>query len=259
GDEWLFIDPLREYVPGAPARLAVVYREADVRPEAGGQCGLEHLRKAGRALGLGYSGAKDHTTLRRLDIATDGDGEYYQRYGVGGFDRIAAIINGVDGIYRNQINLFLRITFQQLWTDPATDPYTSPNDIIATINQFTDWWNANRANVNRDVAHLFSGKSFSTFIGYAWIAVVCNNPGRSYSVSQDLEPQFIRVELMAHELGHNLSATHDDQSPVCPGVNCNGFGPIMCSVIQGNGTNTFSSCSKSQIDNHTHNNSFCLN
>jgi hypothetical protein len=33
----------------------------------------------------------------------------------------------------------------------------------------------------------------------------------------------------------------------------------MCSVIQSNGSNTFSSCSKNQIDTHTHNNGFCLN
>ncbi|HEX9941249.1 MAG TPA: zinc-dependent metalloprotease family protein, partial [Thermoanaerobaculia bacterium] len=259
GDEWLFIDPLREYVPGAPARLAVVYREADVRPEAGGQCGLEHLRKAGRTFGLGPSGGKNHTTLRRLDIATEGDGEYYQLYGVGGFDRIAAIINGVDGIYRGQINLFLRITFQQLWTDPATDPYTS-TDSLTTLTQFKDWWNANRANVNRDLAHLFSGKDLaSNIIGRAYLSVLCNDPTLSYGISQDIEPLFLRVELTAHELGHNLSATHDDQSPVCAGVSCNGSGPIMCSIIQTNGSNTFSSCSKSQIDNHTHNNGFCLN
>lgn len=259
GDEWIFIDPLREYVPGAPARLAVVYREADVRPDASGQCGLEHLSKTGRAFGLDSIGGKSHTTLRRLDIATEGDGEYYQRYGVGGFDRIAAIINGVDGIFRNQINLFLQITFQQLWTDPSIDPYTS-TDSSAILTAFKDWWNANRTSVNRDLAHLFSGKAFAgNIIGRAYLTVLCNNPTLSYGISQDIEPLFLRVELTAHELGHNLSATHDNQSPVCPGVSCNGFGPIMCSIIQNNGSNTFSSCSKSQIDNHTHNNGFCLN
>src|SRR5918999_3776789 len=56
--EWLFIDSLREYVPGAPNRLAVVYRETDVRPEASGLCGLEHLNKAGPTLGLDSSDTK---------------------------------------------------------------------------------------------------------------------------------------------------------------------------------------------------------
>jgi hypothetical protein len=258
GDDWLFIDSLREYVPGAPKARAVVYRETDVRPEAGGLCGLEPLIRAGRSLGLGPGGTKNHNTLRRMDIATDGDAEYYQSYGVAGFDRITAIVNGVDGIFRSQINLFLRITFQQLWTDPATDPYIS-SSIIDRLSEFTNWWNANRSGVNRDVAHLFTGKPALGVIGVAWLSSVCNDPGLAYGVSADREPLFIRVELMAHEIGHNLSATHDDQSPVCPGVNCNGFGPIMCSIIQTNGSNTFSSCSKAQIDTHTHNNGFCLN
>ena len=259
GEEWLFIDPLRDYVPGAPARLAVVYREADVRPEAGGQCGSAHLRQAGRALGFDSRGIKNHNTLRRLDIATESDGEYYQLYGVGGFDRIAAIINGVDGIYRSQINLFLQITFQQLWTDPATDPYTS-TDSFTTLAEFKDWWNANRTNVNRDLTHLFSGKDLAgNIIGLAYVAVLCTNPTQSYGLSQDEPSLFIRVELTAHELGHNLSATHDNEEPICPSATCNGSGPIMCSFIQNFGSNTFSSCSKSQIDNHTHNNGFCLN
>ncbi len=258
--EWIFLDPLRDYAAAAGPGQVVVYRDADVRPEAGGECGSEHLRLAARDLLPSLPVAKAHNTLRRMDIATDADAEYFQLYGVPGtFNRIAAVINGVDGIFRSQINLFLNITFQQVWTNPASDPYTT-NDIGTTLSQFTDWWNANRPTVNRDVAHLFAGKDFSgNFIGLAFLTVVCNNPSFSYALSQDLASSFLRVELLAHEIGHNLSAAHDDQAPVCPGVSCNGFGPIMCSIIQSNGSNTFSSCSKSAINNHTHNNGSCLN
>lgn len=259
-DEWLFVDPLRDYLPGASVRQAVVYREADVSPDAGGACGAQHLASKAHELGLPADLAgRSHTTLRRVDIATDADGEYFQLYGVPGtFDRINALINGIDGVYRSDVNLFFNVTFQQAWTNPATDPYTT-TDIFTTLDQHTAWWNANRTGINRDVAHLFSGKSFSgNFIGLAWVAVVCNSPSLSYAVSEDFGSQFIRTELLAHEIGHNFAANHDDQIG-CSGVSCNGFGPIMCSVIQSSGSLTFSTCSKSSINTHTHNNGSCLN
>jgi hypothetical protein len=156
------------------------------------------------------------------------------------------------------VNLFFNITYQQAWTVASTDPYPA-NDIFDTLDDFEDYWNANRTGINRDVAHLFSGKNFSgNFIGLAEVAVVCNVPGRSYAVSEDFGSQFLRTELLAHELGHNFAALHDDQIG-CSGVSCSGTGPIMCSVLQSSGSNTFSSCSISAIDTHTHNNGSCLN
>jgi hypothetical protein len=259
-DEWLFVDPLRDYLPGASRRLAVVYTEADVRPDAAGPCGAAGLHSAATKLGLpGDLGQKSHGTLRRVDIATDADGEYFGAYGTPGtFTRIQALINAVDGIYRSDVNLFFNITYQQAWTVAGTDPYTSTS-IFTTLDQFRVYWNANRTGINRDVAHLFSAKNFSgNFIGVAYLAVVCNSASFSYGLSEDFGSQFLRTELLAHELGHNFAAEHDDQIG-CSGVSCSGTGPIMCSVLQSSGSNTFSSCSISAIDNHTHNNGSCLN
>ncbi|MFP3939378.1 MAG: M12 family metallo-peptidase [Thermoanaerobaculia bacterium] len=258
GEQWVFVDPLREYVPDAPADRAVVYREEDVRPEASGLCGV-----TGRLHAVEDAGSdtprltpKGHTTLRRLQVATDADGEYYQRYGnPGTFDRIEGILNDVDGIYRRDLNLFISITFQQAWTDPSTDPYTS-FDADTTLFEFRDWWNANRTGTTRDTAHLFSGKDFNGgTVGIAWVGVICNRPDLSYGVSQDLSSSFLRTQLTAHEIGHNLSASHDDEIGC---ASCGGFGPIMCSSLQSNGSNTFSSCSENAIDSHTHNNGSCL-
>lgn len=261
-DEWLFVDPLRDYLPGASPRLAVVYTEAEVRPDAAGPCGADGLHAAAHKLGFpGGLVEKAHGTLRRVDIATDADGEYFAAYGTpGSFNRILALINGVDGIYRAQVNLFFNVTYQQAWTVASTDPYTSTS-IFTTINQFQSWWNANRTSVNRDVAHLFSGKSFTDsqgFIGFARIGKVCKEPSAAYGVSEDIGTQFFRTELLAHEIGHNFDARHDDVIN-CPGVICDQTGPIMCSNIQHNGSNTFSSCSVGAINTHTHNNGSCLN
>jgi hypothetical protein len=267
-DDWVFVDPLRAFVPGASVRKAVVYRERDVRPEAAGECGVGHrLRAVGQSVpgtGTGFDagstlGSRAHTTLRRLQVATEHDGQYYQRYGNPGvFNRSQGILNDVDGIYRSQINLYISISYQQTWTSVSGDPYTSL-DAGTTLNQFRSWWESNRSGTTRDTAHMFSGKDFNGgTIGIAWVGVICNRRDLSYGISQDLSSSFQRAQLTAHEIGHNLSAQHDDQIG-CSGVSCNGYGPIMCSFIQSNGSNVFSSCSRSSIDSHTHNNGSCLN
>lgn len=266
GGDFLFIDPLRDYAASAPMRALVVYRESDIRPEGAGLCGVGHgmslVEDSGSGLGSGPGlglVARAHNTLRRLRVATDADGEYYQRFGnPGTFNRIQGILNNVDGIYRNQLNLFISITYMQAWPNPSTDPYSS-NDAVTNLNQFRNWWNANRGSVSRAAAHLWSGKNFSGgTIGVAWVAVICNAPSYSYGLSQDLSNSGQRTRLTAHEIGHNLSAQHDNQIG-CSGVSCNGSGPIMCSSIQPSGPNSFSSCSRNAVNNHTHNNGSCLN
>ena len=267
GGEELFVDPLRDFVAGAPKQLAVVYRAADVRPDAAGDCGTVSGLRRLRATSIGDL-LRDpallkplaHDTLRRLDVATDADGEYFQLYGnPGTFNRIAAIINSADSAYQNDLNLTLNISFQQAWVNPANDPYVSTDSLVILRDEFRVWWNANRGSVDRDAAHLFSGKDFDgSIIGRAFLSTVCANPSFSYGINQDFGSSFIRAELFAHELGHNLSALHDNQIP-CPGVSCNGFGPIMCSFIQSNGSFTFSTCSQNDIDTFTHNNGSCLN
>ena len=263
GDDWLFVDPLRDYVPGAPMAAAVVYRQADVRPEAGGLCGTGHRLEVGAEV-AGTTPTpgivtRNHNTLRRLQVATEHDGQYYQQYGNPGiFNRSQGILNDVDGIYRSDLNLYISITYQHGWSSVSGDPYTSLN-AETTLNQFRSWWQSNKGSINRDTTHMFSGKDFSGgTIGIAWVGVICNSPSLAYGISQDLSSSAQRAELTAHEIGHNLSARHDDQIG-CSGVSCNGFGPIMCSFIQSNGSGSFSSCSESYIDNHTHNNGSCLN
>jgi hypothetical protein len=262
-DSQLFVDPLRDFVPGGARQTVVVYTDSDVRPETLGDCGTEGRPGLATRRGslLGASGLVDraHTTLRRLDVATDADGEYFASYGSPGtFNRIAAIVNDADVAYQRDVNLDLNISFQQAWSNASTDPYVSTNSSIV-LQELRNWWNTNRSGTNRDAAHLFSGKNFDgSVIGRAYLDAVCANPSLAYGINQDYGGSFVRAELFAHELGHNLSARHDDQIP-CSGVSCNGFGPIMCSFIQSSGSFTFSSCSQDAIDTFTHNNGGCLN
>jgi len=262
-EEWIFLDPLSNYGPETVRRnsgAVVVYREADVRPEAMGQCGTGHLEHAAERLGLHAAPvtnlAEASHVRRRLEVATDGDGQLFQRYGNPGvFNFMAGVLNRVDGIY-NTLNVDVVVVFQQAWSSIGGDPYTSLS-ASTTLNQLRDWWNANRGNVNRDTVHQFSGKDFSGgTIGIAYVGVVCNAPSFAYGLSEDQRNSTLNGRLTAHELGHNLSASHDDQIGC---ATCNGFGPIMCSFLQSSGTDSWSTCSRSSIGNHVDSNGFCMN
>lgn len=267
-EDWIFIDPLRHYTDegGHPLGDVVVYRNADVRPGAVGECGAGQLAHTAHRLtpDLGLDlfavqeledGLENSHQRRTLQVAGEGDGQLFQRYGNPGlFNFMDDVFNRVDGIYRNQLNIQLSVVYKQGWSSVSGDPYTSL-DASTTLNQFRNWWQSNNGNISRDAAHMFSGKNFNGgTIGIAWVGVICNRSDLSYGVSEDQQNGTLNQRLTAHEIGHNLSAGHDSSS--C--ANCNGSGPIMCSFIQSSGTNTFSSCSRSSISNHVHNNGFCL-
>jgi hypothetical protein len=265
-DEWIFIDPLLKYAKGLAPSEVVVFDDGDVRPEVASLCGAGELaHRAGGlrlhpqptpiepATGFGEKALISAPTLGRADVATEADYEYYLLYGANTNNQIEGVINQVDGIYQADLALTLRITFESVWT-VNTDPYTS-TDPNTLLGEFTNYWNANRGTVSRDMAHLFTGKDMDgSVIGIAWVNVVCNSPSSAYGVSQDY---VYMTKLVAHEMGHNFGANHDDQvSP--PGATCNGSGPIMCSFIQASGPNNFSDRSKTDITTHVDGSGSCL-
>jgi hypothetical protein len=260
-NDWLFIDPAGKYVPGAGPGRVVVYREGDVRPEYTGTCGVGGLMgQAGQLLGeaelerakAGAALALDD--LHVVEIATDADFEFFQLHGTASNDVILGILNQVDGIYFAELNMGFTVTFQNVWAT-ADDPYTT-TDAETLLDEFTNVWRETRAEVGRDVAHLFTGKDLDgSTVGIAWVDVVCNNPSFAYGLSQDR--RFFIMKIVAHELGHNFSARHDDQL-IPPAAVCDNHGPLMCSSVQRWGANVFSQTSKDAIVAHVNADGTCL-
>ena len=81
------------------------------------------------------------------------------------------------------------------------------------LDHFGDYWEANKSNVHRDVAHLFQGRDFTdgNVAGCAWIGALCNQRfGYGVnSVSWTWDESLI-ASLFSHELGHNCAAQHVD-------------------------------------------------
>ncbi|MFI5175389.1 MAG: M12 family metallo-peptidase [Terriglobia bacterium] len=257
GNDWIFVDPLSLYVPGAKRQQSVAYHEADIRPEYPGVCGTTLLQGIGEDLfGAGERMASKsnvkETTMKRFRVATDADYEFYQANGSSSNSVIEGVLNEVDGIYQSQLNLTLTVGFQHVFTT-ASQPYTTTN-ASDLLNQFTKEWSTNRSNVQRDVAHLYTMKDLDgSVVGIAWLGEVCNS---SYGFGLSSGRSFMG-KLSAHEIGHNFNALHDDQVNPAAAV-CKGSGPIMCSSLQSQGPDEFSQRSKDDIGTYVATLTSCL-
>lgn len=117
---------------------------------------------------------------------------------------IAAVFNNVSALYHNEsITLLLSEVF--VWT--TKDPYSTTSSTIA-LNQFR----SNRTSYNGTIAHLaaLGGKNLG---GVAWLDVLCF-PNFRYGYSnihsdfQNIPMYSWTVEVIAHEIGHNLGSRH---------------------------------------------------
>ncbi len=258
GKQWA-IEPLRPAVPSAPESLHVVYRAADV---IGGEetCGViedmvirpEDDGNAKESVPNGPAGPRG--VQGRTQIAFDADFEFFQQNG-GSVTKtvrdIEMVMNQVGLIYQNQVGICYAITGMIVRT-AEPDPYTA-SSASNLLCEFRTEWNFIPAGT-RDVAHLMTGRDLTgNTVGLAWSGVICNvsgnpvgclpaNDNMAYALSEsmymenDAPPGSTtlaqRVNLTAHEVGHNWNACHCDQ--MC----CTGGGPdadcgIMNSAVTG--------------------------
>jgi hypothetical protein len=158
------------------------------------------------------------------ELGVDADFQFYQAYGssVGNVqNRVNSVINGLNVQYENQVGIRHDITQIIIRTSSGTNPYTT-NDPVTLLNQFRNHWNSNHGSVQRDVAHLFTGRNLSgSTIGIAFLGVICNL-SNAYGLVQNTSNFNCAKDLSAHELGHNWNADHCScpSSTMNPSLTC---------------------------------------
>lgn len=225
------IQPLADAFPGADAAVHVVYRAGDAI-DLGTRCGVP----PGASHAPLPSGApKVFVGNAVAEIALAADVEFYAANGSSVTNTIAdmeAVMNGVESIYEGDVGITYAITAVVVHTAEA-DPYTtsSPGGLL---NEFQAEWNANQDALQRDVAHLFTGKNLDgSVIGIAQLGVICSSSA-AYGLSQSRYTSNLtnRIGLTAHELGHNWSAQHCDGAAGGCFIMCSGLGGCSGSVTQ---------------------------
>ena len=261
---WVYLEPLQNYLPGAPAGELVVYRQPDIKPREALQCGESLPQRLQR--GVDRVEARVHRATHTsyvVDVATEADYEYVRALG-GSTEanrEIEGILNLVDGVYQDELLLRLRIGFQNTWDTP-NDPYTATN-VLDLLDEFESYWNANyAAERDYDLAHLWTGTDHDVHRGVAYQSVVCAVRSKSYGLSKHnhvgrgLLAKYITA---AHEIGHNLGATHPIRygSAYTPSEGACSTSIMWPSTVQGSGL-TFCRLSREEIEEYLSGNNHCL-
>ena len=264
-EDWYFLEPLRNYVPSAPAGELVVYRQSDVKPGQAFRCGVslsERLQQGANRVATQVEGGP--LTNYVFEVATEADYDYVQA--LGGSEaanrEILGIMNQVEGIYQTELLLQLQIGFQNAWaTQDESYPYTATT-ALGLLNEFSDYWNTHHAATeDYDIAHLWTDKERDFedghISGLAHPSVACNQRDLSYGLSALSRDTFLplhKFSTPAHEIGHNFGAVHPDQvSPPIAGCS----NTLMQSIGDGAGL-TFCQFSREQIADHVLNHNSCL-
>lgn len=116
---------------------------------------------------------------------------------------ITAVFNNMATLYSNE-GITTAISQIFVWTTP--DSYSTSSSITA-LNQFR----STRGTYNGDLAHLCA-LGGSGLGGVAWLDVLCSSYGYAYSninsTYNNVPTYSWTVEVMTHEMGHNLGSNH---------------------------------------------------
>ncbi|HEX9636322.1 MAG TPA: M12 family metallo-peptidase [Acidobacteriota bacterium] len=237
--------------PAAADRAELRLEPLAAVPDALGICATEGLAAPGiEPLPGATEAGLVARTFPELEIATEADFEFVQRYGgaASANARILALLNLVEALYEDDLGLTLRVTAQHAWETPS-NPLSSTS-AEALLYQLQGYGNSSLG-VARDTVHLFSGKDLAgSVIGIAYVAATCQL-NYAYGLSQDLSNLPFDAIVTAHEIGHNLSALHDPLL-VCPAPVY-----VMNAGLQGC-IEHFSSSSQAQIGAWIDANGACL-
>jgi len=217
---------------------------------------MRHLQKRER------SAALLSITSRELSLAIHLDQEFVERLGDDSEAEALSILNAVEVIYLNQLGLHLRIaTITRIGS--LADRLDS-SDAELLLDQYARFIARARTIERANVHHLFTGKDLFLIdaisqekldgvVGLAFIGSTCSDPGQSVSLSQLTKAQLgVRTIIAAHEIGHNLNATHPEES----GLPSDAAG-IMSAIVRSTNT-TFSQFSLNEILPYLNSNGQCL-
>ena len=268
--ERYFIEAAKKYSGAAAADEFVVYQEADVLKDKSFFCpqALTGEIEDGRSLVMSEN-AQVISTLKTIEIATDADAEFVSS--TGGIDaanaKILTILNMVEGVYESELNLTISVVYQHTWSigdnfetaTPIVRANRNCNDPVNPLSSkylcnLQDWWESNipQTQVARDTVHYFSNKTSLQGRGYAWLGVLCRNVPFGYGFTGNV-PGWDQADFMltAHEIGHNLGATHSDAMSNCGNT-------LMQMQLSGETQLSFCTASRTQIGDYIGTNGSCL-
>jgi Metallo-peptidase family M12/Domain of unknown function DUF11 len=176
---------------------------------------------------------------RELRVAVVADTQFVQSHSADAEAAVVAQTNVVDGIYTEQLGVHLKIAeIRALQTDGAL----TSTEASTLLSQFKSYVGS-PGFTNPGLAHLFTGRTMNSgVLGVAYIAALCS-ASTGIGVSHVSGSGSLGALTVAHEMGHNFGAYHDNQqgSPCASTAGTYIMNPYL------NGSDQFSQCSLSSI------------
>ena len=195
---------------------------------------IGHLREIAR-----LSGAAEFA----MPVTIVSDTQFSAAHDPDTADVVAGRMNFIDGIYASQLGTGIALLHHEILDDNG--PLTA-TDSSALLNDFASFMRIGSGSEIPfgGLAHLFTGRGLDgDVVGIAFLGSLCSSFG-GYGVNQNLNSGPTSALVVAHELGHNFGAGHDDNLDSCPAETPAG---IMNSSI--NGSENFSQCSLDAMSN----------
>lgn len=175
------------------------------------------------------------------------DHNYLNSYNADAVPRAMRILNVVDTIYRNSLGIALNNTAIQTFNNgsPLFAGVTDASNLLdmVRLNQPTVFGNSPRTLGAVLTTRNIAANGNAGVAGIAYINATCNNI--AVSVNEDRNTEGVASIILAHEMGHNFGANHDPGNALCPNST------YIMSAVVANGLTEFSSCSRTDIGNHT--------
>jgi len=192
GDNYHYvIRPANDYTKNQTDKSFIAYRSSDIIPDDS----ISDYINDALEVSEGLEFKKDNSNKTKdglmssssckyyLKIATDADYQYYQAKSSNVStvnNSIISILNIVEGVYESTFNIKFLVTAQYVCNTNTI--YTSTDGKVL-LEQFQDYWNYYRTSVDRNIAHLFTGKTLIAGKGWAYVGVIDNTSFRNSSVN----------------------------------------------------------------------------
>lgn len=149
-------------------------------------------------------------SIHTYKLAISTTGEYSQRLG-GTVENVVAelmnLVNRINQVFLVDLALQFELVDNQdiIFFDAATDPYTN-SDTATDIEANQEIVDQAIGSQNYDIGHVLGTNGG----GLAFVGVVCNSSfkARGYTGLNNPQGERFYIDLVAHELGHQLGASH---------------------------------------------------
>jgi len=181
--------------------------------------------------------ALEGSAMLAMPLTVVSDVEFSNRHGSNTASVVLGRVNLIDGIYAGQLGVGITLWHHEPLASNGTLTATDPSDLLGQFGNFMTSGDGSEL-PSRGLAHLFTGRNLDGgTVGIAYLNALCSD-FFGFGLDQDLSNDTTSALVLAHEVGHNFAARHDDNEEACPVDTIAG---IMNSRI--NGSQQFSDCS----------------